>query len=78
MSALVPVLPGLVTKGCRTILSGMVAPGSIMVVWGNTLNLWGVVVLTFTSRGIFTKLFTYTMALVSLVECPSNTTFMGG
>ena len=78
LSDLVPVLPGLVTNGWRIILRGTVARGLTMVVLGTTLNLWGAVVLTLIRMDKFTKFFTKTVALVSLVEYPSKTRVFAG
>jgi hypothetical protein len=55
-----------------------VAQGFTMVVWGTTLNLWGAVVLTLIRMDKFTKFFTKTVALVSLVEYPSKTKVAAG
>ena len=54
------------------------ARGLTMVVWGTTLNLWGAVVLTLIRMDKFTKFFTKTVALVSLVEYPSKTRVSAG
>ena len=54
------------------------ARGLTMVVWGTTLNLWGAVVLTLIRMDKFTKFFTKTVALVSLVEYPSKTKVAAG
>ena len=78
LSDLVPVLPGLVTKGCRMILRGTVVQGLTRAVWGTTLNLWGAVVLTLIRMDMFTTFLTKIVALVSLVEYPSNTRVAGG